>query len=215
MNDAQIGELIEAASDRLASSSISPPTARKSLQKLVDICPFLLPAELQTLKSKEHLHQKLMVMARRAVLIGLTNPTEPTTGGMVKTLELLGSHAFPTGKAYVDAVTELKSYIRSERVKLPAAAVHLTEFPANASGLPKELHTRAYGPDEEPCGEGGPMTLGASGPVRKSSKLVRGASSSSMGSGSCADLRLFSMVFDQTCKRLTLDRKHWQARHAA
>lgn len=106
-------------------------------------------------------------------------------------------------------------YLRRTHHHLPAATVHLTEFPANASGLPKELHTRAYGPDEEPCGEGGPMTLGASGPVRKSSKLVRGASSSSMGSGSCADLRLFSMVFDQTCKRLTLDRKHWQARHAA
>lgn len=93
--------------------------ARKSLQKLLDICPFLLAGEMVILKSKEHLHQKLLLVARRAALIGCTNPSEHTAGSLVKTIEILGGQPFASAKAYVDAVSELKGYIKCERVTLP------------------------------------------------------------------------------------------------
>ncbi len=122
---------------------------------------------------KKHWTAKCSRAVERPMLVGCSNPDEPTLGKILAVL--CGTHytELPSAKVLYDKLQDLKQCVAAERKAFPHEQLQM--FPASPYDLPEHIFEYAYS-------EGAPVdvqmpginTIVASIPLRKNSRLLKG-----------------------------------------
>ena len=141
---------------------------------------FLTKKEVADLHGSASSLSKVNLLAKRAALIGLTNPNEQTVGHVVRLLAGLGVPELKNQKLFHAAVQDFKQCLKSNIKSLGYPQDHIKSFDG-PENLPEEVKKRAYTEDDEMVEAGDIKTddMAVVKVLRKSHRTVKDAAPSS------------------------------------
>ena len=168
----QVAQLVAAASDSLLKQAGAAPS-RRTLQKLVDLRPYLTKSEVESFQGPAGLSVKIHLAVRCCMRLGLTNPSEPAAGTILKTVEGFNCSELADPQTFLNSLHLLKQQFKSERKKIVPADDYLVEFNGIPGDMPRNLYMKAF-KDEEPAGDVHATSTIGRGPLRINNSSVAG-----------------------------------------
>lgn len=178
--EAQAEALSHEVGKRLGLANNDSSKKKRVPQVCFSFESFLTKKEVADLHGSASSLSKVNLLAKRAALIGLTNPNEQTVGHVVRLLAGLGVPELKNQKLFHAAVQDFKQCLKSNIKSLGYPQDHIKSFDG-PENLPEEVKKRAYTEDDEMVEAGDIKTddMAVVKVLRKSHRTVKDAAPSS------------------------------------
>ena len=170
----QVATLVAAASDSLLKAAAGQP-ARKATQKLVDLRPYLTQSEVASFQGPASLSVKIHLAVQCCMRVGLTNPSEPAAGTILKMIQQFNTKELADPQTFLNSLQLLKQQFKAERKKVGKEwdDLYVLEYNGIPKDLPQQVFQRAFS-KEPPSEIGGHAPLAPGGPLRINNNAIAG-----------------------------------------